>query len=128
MSQEEIIWTGISFLDELDECDNLETTFELIKSEIENSDFDSDSFLAGYGEECWGMRSIIIDSEIVYGEMTSKYEGWLSLEFVVFFNSGCVTYDKRDEKNMELKISVNPQTGDITLTGEEFFMREPDEY
>lgn len=124
MIQKGEILLGFTFFDEWGEVENMEELFLLVKHEIEHSDFNLDSFLQGYGEECWGIRGEVMNTEINSGQMTSRLNGYLYLEFELDYNFGCDDYNRRTENSMKVEIFINQQDNIIKLKGEDIPVRQ----
>lgn len=124
MIQEEEISLGFTFFDEWEEVEDMKELFLLVKHEIEHSELDLDSFIQGYGEECWGIRGEVMNTEINSGKMTSRLNGYLFLEFELDYNFGCDDYNRRTEKSMKVEVFINQKDNIIKLKGEDIPVRQ----
>ena len=123
------ISTSFDFLDNFRLAKTDDERYNLLLEEIDDTDVDDNHgnieqllFNYDYG------HGTIQNVEITDGEVSKDGKGVLNVEFEVYYYFGCDDYNRTDEDNMQIGVSINFKNGEITIIGEEEQERLPDEY
>lgn len=123
------ISTSFDFLDNFRLAKTDDERYNLLLEEIDDTDVDDYHgnikqllFNYDYG------HGTIQNVEITDGEVSKDGKGVLNVEFEVYYYFGCDDYNRTDEDNMQIGVSINFKNGEITITGVEEQERLPDEY
>lgn len=122
------IKSSLGFLDDFKLAQSDEERYELLIKEDIESDIESllgnyDHFIDTTGE--------VFGVEIMEGEINAKGVGYLYVEYQVEYYYGCADQNTTTEEEMNIDVTINLSTGEITLVGEERQdrqEREPDDY
>lgn len=123
------ISTSFDFLDNFRLAKTDDERYNLLLEEIDDTDVDDyhgniEQLLFNYD---YG-HGTIQNVEITDGEVSKDGKGVLNVEFEVYYYFGCDDYNRTDEDNMQIGVSINFKNGEITIIGEEEQERLPDEY
>jgi hypothetical protein len=121
--------TSFDFLDNFRLAKTDNERYNLLLEEIDDTDVDDyygniEQLLFNYD---YG-HGTIQNVEITDGEVSKDGKGVLNVEFEVDYYFGCDDYNRTDEDNMQIGVSINFKNGEITIIGEEEQERLPDEY
>jgi len=124
------ISTSFDFLDNFKSAETNDERYKLLLEEIDYSEEEDDYygnieqllFNYDYG------HGTIQNIEITDGEISEDGKGVLSVEYEIYYYFGCDNFNRTDEDNMPISVSVNFKNGNIVITGEEEQERLPDEY
>lgn len=123
------ISTSFDFLDNFRSAETDDERFKLVLEEINYIDRDSninniEKLLFKYDYDTGSIQSV----EIIDVDISKDGNGFLFVEYEVYYYFGCDDFDRTDEEDMQINISINFRNGEITITGEEEQERLPDEY